>query len=522
MVSVAPDDPPSHTVVLDGDDDVKARSKKPSATVMADHEFGDAPVFSITKWRQGLKEQEPDLSDEEIDLMAPLGHIMEVGDAVDRLEMIVEGKRRISYRSANANPFPETLLNPPGLVGEIAKWMDACATREAPALSLAASMALMGTIAGRRYKSPSDLRTNIYIVGIAGTGAGKDNARQCIMTLLQKAGAEAFLGTETIASAAGLLNRLHEHPVRVFCLDEFGRMLGAINNARAGNHERQILDELMRMTGAARSMHAGNAYAERPSNLIKQPHLCVYATTTPDAFWQSFTGRDALDGFLNRLLMVESVRGSHRKAPASHSSPPDELVQRIRAIAFGVCQRAGYEGKVGDLQTMETHTSDKVSTLLSVIPFDAGADAAHEAMCAAIELRLDGPGSELWGRTVEHAIRLACILAVGVDPVRPVVTAELFAWGSRFATWCAERMVDAADRYIADSQAAANRTRVFEAIKEAGPDGCSHTRLSRAVRIKPRDRDEAIDWLVDEDRIEVSEPGRRARGVSIARMYRLK
>src|SRR5690606_32952884 len=61
----------------------------------------------------------------------------------------------------------------PGLVGNLITWIEASAPNPNRILALASSLAFVGTLAGRNYASPTDLRTNIYTVGLAPSGFGK-------------------------------------------------------------------------------------------------------------------------------------------------------------------------------------------------------------------------------------------------------------------------------------------------------------------------------------------------------------
>ena len=53
-----------------------------------------------------------------------------------------------------------------------------------PELALLNTLAALGAIFGRRYASPMDTRTNLYTVGTAVTGAGKDHSRRFIKKLM--------------------------------------------------------------------------------------------------------------------------------------------------------------------------------------------------------------------------------------------------------------------------------------------------------------------------------------------------
>jgi hypothetical protein len=71
-------------------------------------------------------------------------------------------------------PLPVTadLMDVPGALKLFIDHCEATAISPQPFLALAAGITLIGTLAGRRYRTTTDLRTNIYAIGIADSGAG--------------------------------------------------------------------------------------------------------------------------------------------------------------------------------------------------------------------------------------------------------------------------------------------------------------------------------------------------------------
>ena len=106
------------------------------------------------------------------------------------------------------------VIIPGGLVGDLTRYMIETARRPQPLLSLGASLCAVGTLMGRRYRTHSNLRSNLYIVGIADSGSGKNHSREVINELFVEAGLANHLGGNKIASGAGLLTAVHRQPDR--------------------------------------------------------------------------------------------------------------------------------------------------------------------------------------------------------------------------------------------------------------------------------------------------------------------
>ncbi|SET90179.1 PriCT-2 domain-containing protein, partial [Oceanicella actignis] len=193
-------------------------------------------------------------------------------------------------------PTPSfTLTIPGGLVGDLARYMIETARRPQPLLAVGASLCALGALMGRRYRTESDLRTNLYIVGIADSGSGKNHAREVVNRLFFEAGLAHHLGGNKIASGAGLLTALHRQPAILFQLDEFGMFLSAAaDRKRSPRHVTEILDNMTELYSAASGVFLGAEYANRDGSNerrdIVQPCLCVYGTTTPLHFWGALQG----------------------------------------------------------------------------------------------------------------------------------------------------------------------------------------------------------------------------------------
>ena len=206
---------------------------------------------------------------------------------------------------------PFDLVIPDGLVGDLARYMIATARRPQPLLSLGASLCAIGALMGRLYRTESNLRSNLYVVGIADSGSGKNHAREIVNEVFFEAGLANHLGGNKIASGAGLLTALHRQPAILFQIDEFGMFLSAAaDRKRSPRHITEILDNMTELYTAAGGIFLGAEYANRDGmnerRDIVQPCLCVYGTTTPLHFWGALQGANVVDGSLARFIILPS------------------------------------------------------------------------------------------------------------------------------------------------------------------------------------------------------------------------
>ena len=307
---------------------------------------------------------------------------------------------------------PPEFLALPGEMGECMAWMTRTAQRPQPLLSMVATISLFATALSQKIASPTGLRTNLYLVGVAGTSAGKDHGRKCISRALQAAQLDSLLGGDEIASGAGLLARVHRVPRTLFQLDEFGLMLQAMRSKNAGVHLSSIVPYLMKLYGSTDSIYRGAEYADqkvRARQDIEYPCVNLHATTTPDQFFSALGSADVTSGALNRLLVIVCPDRIVPMRESEPEIPPASVVEWLQAVQRIQC------GTFGGLLPNNPIT----------LAFEPGARRLSEEFSqwrdSYYEQHADQPQIvSLWGRAHEAAIKMAMIhsMASHSDPKR--------------------------------------------------------------------------------------------------------
>lgn len=421
---------------------------------------------------------------------------------------------------------PSALLKPYGLVGAVADWIDTRSNYKCRPLAAATAIAVVATAMGRRYALPSGLRSVLYLIGVAESGIGKEAGRQAAIRLLARSGLEQRVGTGDFASETGLVVQLRDHPVRLFPLDEFGRMLAGFTSKNAGGHERAIVTTLLKLWSSGSSTFLGKAYAEKPAIRIEEPHCVLYATSTPASFWRAVQGADVADGVLSRLLVVpvDGDRGAYHEVDRAGSEPPQMLIDIMKAVAKGP--------PMGDLATADSHERPGVHC---VVELDAGAQAASVSVRETADaIALARPAQrDLWRRAHEQTLRLALVAAVGQwpyalrlagqhaigVPALPMVAAHDIMWAWSVVKWATKRMAASVVDLVADSDEERATLTMVKAVRKAGPDGLSKSAVTMLLRHIPRRvREAAITTALDSGQI-VTETRPSRRGPS-AQWYR--
>ena len=399
-------------------------------------------------------------------------------------------------RAAKPLAVSADLFDVPGALGDFVAWCNATAISPQPFLALAAGICLIGSAAGRRYQNVTRLRTNIYAVGVADSGAGKDHARKQIRRALHEAGLAQYLGGSDIASGSAIRTALTRHPAQLFQIDEFGDWLREVLGDKASTHKKQIAAILKELYSTAAEFWAGAEYADqtarsgRPRMDIIEPHAVLYGTTTPGQLWSALQGASMHDGLMARvLLFVSPVSYPDEQEPVI-TDPPPALLAALKAMA------APQEG-AGNLSGAMT-ASTSADPLM--VPETPAAEAIRKAMKAEqLERQRENAGTyvtAIAARLVENAIKLAMIRAISRDPLAPVIDGPDMAWGRAVATHCMDTLLQEASRHIADSDYDAKINRALDYIRRHGPISAMEM-FRKGWRLPEREREEILRSLVN-------------------------
>ena len=388
--------------------------------------------------------------------------------------------------AAKVDPFPEHLLAVPGFVGEVMEYNLATATRPQPVLALAGALALQGVLAGRKVREYRGNSTNLYLVGVAPSGAGKDHARHVNKSVLVGAGCIELEGGEEIASAAGLASSVQEQPAIMFQIDELGRFLKNAGDQARNPHIYEIVSSLMKLYSSARGLWKGKAYSDAKRNReVVQPCVLIHGTTTPETFYSSLSAESLADGFIGRLLVFPTPTEKPPRQRAPHTEPPASIVEAARWWVDSA--GGGYP----------TAMAAQYPTP-RLVPTSPEAEAVFDSLVAiadAEQARPDQPGASVWARAEEKALRLALIYACSANRQSPVIDEPAARWAADLVLWLTRRVLAMADEWIADTPFAKRQAEVLRAVKRLGsPNKSELTRATRSMSV--RERDEVLTNLI--------------------------
>lgn len=374
--------------------------------------------------------------------------------------------------------FPTRLINTaPGLVGQIASYINRTSLILQPTLALACAVATAGTLMGHKVQGHTGLRTNIYTIGLAPSGSGKDHARKICKRMLEDSGVGNFeFGIP--ASGSGLLSGLRAGGGKgIIYWDEIGRTFKQLTSPRAGNYEKEILTAIMEVFSSSDTIYKGKVYAnhdgKNPPKPIIQPCLGIYGTSVPNHFYEALSGNDAIDGFLSRWILFES------KNYVLDEDDQDMVFMPTPQEMIDLCKY--WKDQPVNADTTGGNLSDTVINPRVVAASEEAAallKTYSKAMRSkARDLELAGEKTApVWSRAAEHAYKLALVAHEGDR-----VEVNVARWAMDASESCCAGMDASIKEHVSSNELEGQTKSVLRYIKSK-PDGVSQAEITKAFQ----------------------------------------
>lgn len=319
---------------------------------------------------------------------------------------------------------PEELLDVPGLVNDVQQYCLDTAPYPDRVLAFCGALSLLSLLTGRKVRDSGGVRTNLYLLGLANSGVGKDWPRQLNQRLLTECGQAKMFG-DSFASGEGLEDRMHIQPAALFQVDELDTLFRRINDAKDGRQE-SLMAALLKFYGASSSAYPMRVKAgQEDALLIHQPHLVVFGTAIPKYYYESISERMLSNGLFARFLVLEAGKRSDG-AESVYEDLPRHLLESVgRWLAYN---------PGGNLQTESPRPRE-------VRLSDDAADVYRQHRCECSELyrtaesESDEGGMSVWARAGEKARKLGLLAACSENALCNAVEARHAVWGCTLASW---------------------------------------------------------------------------------------
>ncbi|RQS39737.1 bifunctional DNA primase/polymerase [Burkholderia sp. Bp8990] len=336
--------------------------------------------------------------------------------------------------AAPAPAIPTHIMHPPGMLGRIAEWINATAPKRQPELAVAAAITLGATVMQRRYRSNFANFTSLYVVMVAKSTEGKEHPQAAVERVLTAANLSNLVAGSGYTSSGAVYSELLRKPSHLAIIDEMGKLL-KLSRAKGNSNAEAAIDKLVeafgKLAGVMRppvysSMTVPKGMQDTGDRVIHNPAISLLGATTPATFYDALTDDLVRDGFLGRLLVVESSQPRQLARLVDQTEPPSDIVEWCTNTADEIRKK----GDVADVASADT----PANTL--PFPFE---EACHyllkpfEEELNDLKTQHEPDGLDvLLGRTFEKSLRLAMIAAKATHPADNVVRVADLEWAIKY------------------------------------------------------------------------------------------
>ena len=329
---------------------------------------------------------------------------------------------------------------PPGLVGEVAKFIYHASPYPGREVAIAGALGFMAGIFGRQYNISMGAGLNLYIALLAPSGSGKDHARVGINALFHHIAKEApgvlvFKGPEAISSTGLRKSMGEQNPAMISMLGEIGSLLRAMLAKRASDNDLRLKRALLEIYSSATRggglQATGHSKKEDRADAVDFPAFTIFGESTQTEFYKAIDEDSFSDGLLPRFLPIiytpPTTDNYNRNRVTTPSAP---LLHRLVEMVGYVMQLQG-RGDAGFIEIAITCPAEADALRVEYL-----LQSRNQALSETDPERL------MATRAYLQVMKVAGLLAVGrASPgqVPTVVTADL-AW--------ARQIVDAGIREI--------------------------------------------------------------------------
>jgi|GEM_PF-2662994 len=384
----------------------------------------------------------------------------------------------------------------PGPMAEIVESSLKLANKPQPELTNLAVLIGMASACNGQHILPGGGRLNLYGLGIAGTGFGKEHPRNTAEQVAEAGGCQV---TGQPGSGAGLEDLLEPNNGLLLAIDEVAHLMDAINGSNKAPYLIDLSGNLLKLFSASKGTYRTRALAKtkgvESAKSIKHPCVNMIGFATPEKLGKAVGVGNIEDGLLGRMLFAMGHDGvAPRRGVDSF-----RLSNSILKIAQEINDANG-----GFSQEVRISISTEANSLLDsfMYEFDTNATQARTLFSRALKMR-----------SFEKCERIAGVLAVWDAQQQPVISVEHVLWAARFVMQSDRTVTKFCTDFMHGGQVQADAALIIKTIVrvasgEIKPQKANESahikagRLPRSIilkisRLAKKDFDNALDHLVD-------------------------
>ncbi len=384
----------------------------------------------------------------------------------------------------------------PGLLGRVYRFINEGSLYPQPQLAFGSVFALMSMLVARKFKTITGVRGNLYVIGIAPSGAGKDDPLKMPGRILAACGNAgiSMIAPRSMASGASVNAWMSKKPAALWAMDEVGYLFASIRSQAEGKSGNSFLSQIPKAlleywSAAGDRCFFPTAYSDRKQTdelMMIHPYLSVWGMATPDSFFNGMTKASLADGLMARMFLVYG-RYCESVDVYEERDIPEDIIEECR-------QWVDFEAE-----------NDLGMPREKVVGFTPEAERRATSHRKAIERKRmteDMATAAVWSRAHERAIKFALLICCSRhSPTDEMaISLEDVEMGILLADSGTRNLTGQAHR-VGSTAYENNQMKVWEYIAESA-NGRSRSEVSRKFRnLKKKERDALLDDLREQGRV---------------------
>jgi hypothetical protein len=402
----------------------------------------------------------------------------------ERIALALQGKST----PASAPALPDHMECPSDVLQQAVGWVLHNAHKPQPELSMLAALTAFAAACGGAYHLPDRSRLNLYGIGVAETGTGKDAPQRHAIEMATKAGAQ-YIGAAT--SGEALEDAIQRDFQGLFmATDEVAFVIESTNDRAP--HLLSLRRNLLRLFSDSCAVFTTRAKVKQESRALRHVAFSWLGFTTPEKLGQALRLSAVADGLVNRCLFVTG----RTKVPLRMITKAEEMPTAVRDRLEAIAKVAhGYTGSSGLVGLINDPTD------VARITYGKGVGALVDSYTVKLdpERYPDGLQRAMRGRTLQKAMRIAGVLAVIDCPQAPVITTDMVEWAVWYSRKSDETAVAFVEEHSAESEEQADAKRILRAFKAIDKPMVNRSDLMERTRLSSRAFDKAYPNLTERD-----------------------
>ncbi|MEN3144583.1 PriCT-2 domain-containing protein [Ochrobactrum sp. WV_118_8] len=422
-------------------------------------------------------------------------------DIADEFDDLPTRDDKEKQEAPRTKGIPPHLLSVPGVLGSAVDHYNATSVQTQPQFAVQSALALGSVVLARYFSTDFDNFTSLYLVNLGATGSGKEFGRKFLTRSLGEAGLGHLMGPNKYASEAGIMGEIAWKPRHVTVYDEFGRLLDSTGKASSTNL-RDAQTMLMSLFGTLDTEARPTSYSTNGKSkeqieamrnmVVKRPAVTMLGLSTPETFFDALSQDDVANGFMNRLIVVNSREPRRVEQPRRWKQIPVELKKWL----------AAYGNPDSDDEFMAEESAVEVDEP-EIVEFNDRAKRRLDEIAQSIvdlqneysSARLDG----LFSRSKELTQRISLIVCLSTDSKR--ITEKHVDWAWDYVRFYTMEMVRNAQKMMGASQTVRVADHVAKLIIDSGSRGMCHSDIARKDtsfdKMSKRDQEEVVYRLAN-------------------------